>query len=84
MSVLRDEGGTDMSREALLKLLDDEFERAGATIRNLALESLGEMREIGRKRIPVPLATLLVHIAEHTQRHVGEAIVTAKALLHAR
>jgi uncharacterized damage-inducible protein DinB len=42
------------------------------------------MREIGRKRIPVPLATLLVHIAEHTQRHVGEAIVTAKALLHAR
>jgi uncharacterized damage-inducible protein DinB len=84
MSVLRDEGGTGMSREALLKLLDDEFERAGATIRKLVPESLGEMREIGRKRIPVPLATLLVHIAEHTQRHVGEAIVTAKALLHAR
>jgi len=84
MSALRDESGTGMGREALLKLLDDEFERAAATVRGLAPESFGQMREIGRKRIPVPLATLLVHIAEHTQRHVGEAIVTAKALLHTR
>jgi uncharacterized damage-inducible protein DinB len=84
MSALRDEGETGMSREALLKLLDDEFERAAATVLALDPGSLGEMREIGRKRIPVPLATLLVHVAEHTQRHVGGAIVTAKAVLHAR
>ena len=84
LSALRDESGTGMSRDALLKALDDEFERAGATIRGLEPASLGDMREIGRKRIPVPLATLLVHIAEHTQRHVGEAIVTAKAVLRAR
>jgi len=84
LSALRDEAGTGTSREALLKALDEEFERAGATIRGLDPASLGDAREIGRKRIPVPLATLLVHIAEHTQRHVGEAIVTAKAVLHAR
>jgi len=84
LSALRDEAGTGMSRDALLKALDDEFERAGATVRGLDPASLGDTRDIGRKRIPVPLATLLVHIAEHTQRHVGEAIVTAKAVLHAR
>ena len=84
MSALRDEAGIGMSRAALLKTIDDEFERAGTTLRGFAPMSFGDTREIGRKRIPVPLATLLVHIAEHTQRHVGEAIVTAKAVLHAR
>jgi hypothetical protein len=84
LAALREESGTGLSRDELLKLLDDAFERAGATVRELDPGSLDDKREIGRKRIPVPLATLLVHIAEHTQRHVGEAIVTAKAVLHAR
>lgn len=84
MAALREESGAGMSRNELLNLLDAAFERASATVRGLEPGSLGDRREIGRKRIPVPLATLLVHIAEHTQRHVGEAIVTAKAVLHAR
>lgn len=84
MSALRDEAGTGLSRDELLHLLDDGLERAAAVVRGLDAGRLGETREIGRKRTPVPLATLLVHIAEHTQRHVGEAIVTAKAVLHSR
>jgi len=84
LSLLRDEAGAGMSREALFKLLDDVFERAGSTVRRLDPAGLGDTREVGRKRIRVPLATLLVHIAEHTQRHVGEAIITAKVVLHAR
>ena len=35
---------------------------------------------IGRKALPTTLAGLLVHAAEHTQRHVGQAITTAKIL----
>jgi hypothetical protein len=27
---------------------------------------------------------LLVHIADHTQRHVGQAITTARLILHTR
>lgn len=84
MSALRDEAGTGLSREDLLKLLDDALQRAAVVIRGLDSGRLGEIREIGRKRIPVPLATLLIHIAEHTQRHVGEAIITAKAVLYSR
>jgi uncharacterized damage-inducible protein DinB len=39
---------------------------------------------IGRKRLPTTLGGLLVHAAEHTQRHVGQAITTAKVILAQR
>jgi len=84
LSALRDESSTGMSRDALLQLLAATLERAAVTVCELDPGQLNDRREIGRKRIPVPLGTLLVHIAEHTQRHVGEVIVTAKALRHAR
>jgi uncharacterized damage-inducible protein DinB len=44
---------------------------------------MGSVREIGRKRVAVPLGVLLTHIAEHTQRHVGAAIVTTKIMREA-
>lgn len=37
-------------------------------------------RYLGRKRIPVTLIGLLFHAAEHIQRHIGQALVTAKML----
>jgi len=39
---------------------------------------LTDAREIGRKRLPTTVLGLLTHIAEHTQRHVGQAISAAK------
>ena len=39
-------------------------------------------RGIGRKRLPTTVAGLLIHCAEHTSRHVGQAVTTAK-LVHA-
>ncbi|HET8965668.1 MAG TPA: hypothetical protein VFN20_05610 [Candidatus Acidoferrum sp.] len=36
------------------------------------------MRVVGRKKLPTTLGGLLVHVADHTQRHVGQAIATAK------
>lgn len=38
-------------------------------------------REVGRQRLPTTAGGLLVHIAEHTQRHLGQAILTCKLLL---
>jgi uncharacterized damage-inducible protein DinB len=35
-------------------------------------------RGIGRKRLPTTLGGLLVHCAEHTQRHSGQMVTTAK------
>ena len=39
---------------------------------------------IGRKSLPSSVGGLLVHAAEHTQRHVGQAITTAKIILAQR
>ena len=53
----------------------DAFE---AKVRAVDLSTLHEPRKVGRKGLPTTVGALLVHIAEHTQRHLGQAIVTAK------
>ncbi len=40
--------------------------------------SYEQERAIGRKRLPTTVAGLLIHCAEHTSRHVGQAVTTAK------
>jgi uncharacterized damage-inducible protein DinB len=40
-------------------------------------------RSVGRARIPSTLLGLLFHAAEHTQRHVGQLLVTVRVLLNA-
>ncbi len=37
-----------------------------------------EPRGVGRQRLPTTVGGLIVHCAEHTQRHVGQAITTAR------
>jgi uncharacterized damage-inducible protein DinB len=41
-------------------------------------------RFVGRKRLPTTLGDLLVHIAEHTQRHAGQMVTTAKIVKASR
>ena len=43
-------------------------------------EELAAPRFVGRDALPTTLAGLLIHIAEHTQRHVGQLITTAKVV----
>lgn len=41
---------------------------------------LTQARALGRKQIPTTVIGLLFHAAEHTQRHVGQMLVTARVL----
>jgi uncharacterized damage-inducible protein DinB len=66
------------SREQLLAGMDSSFRRAETIIRGLHPATLSHPREVGRKRLPTTVIGLLTHIAEHTQRHVGQAISAAK------
>ena len=43
---------------------------------------LTDPRTVGRKQLPTTVIGLLVHTAEHTQRHVGQAISAAKWARH--
>ena len=43
-------------------------------------QQYNEERGIGRKMLPATVGSILVHCAEHAQRHLGQAITTAKVL----
>ena len=47
-------------------------------VKTLTPGRFGEVREIGRKRLQTTAISLAIHIAEHGQRHVGQAISAAK------
>jgi uncharacterized damage-inducible protein DinB len=66
-------------REELLAAIADRFGRVQTEIRMIEDLDYREPRYIGRQRVEVPLGLLLGHIAEHTQRHVGQLIALSKA-----
>jgi hypothetical protein len=78
LSVLKAEKDPGASREMLLAGIDAAFAQAEATARALDPAHLADPRGVGRKQLPTTVIGLLVHIAEHTQRHVGQAISAAK------
>ena len=78
MAAMRAEMGPCASREELLAAIDQAIARAGETIRAVDVGTLAEPRSVGRKQLPTTVIGLLVHIAEHTQRHVGQAIAAAR------
>jgi uncharacterized damage-inducible protein DinB len=49
-------------------------------LRGTAPSRLLEARTVGRKALPTTLLGLLFHIGEHTQRHAGQIITTAKVV----
>lgn len=65
-------------RDELLAIIERAFAEAESVVRGIDPATLAEPRSVGRKRLPTTVAGLLTHIAEHTQRHVGQAISAAK------
>jgi uncharacterized damage-inducible protein DinB len=54
------------------------LERAAVRVRAFHPESYEEARGVGRQRLPTTVGGLLVHCAEHSQRHIGQAVTTAQ------
>jgi uncharacterized damage-inducible protein DinB len=46
----------------------------------LATAEMNTFRGVGRKQLPTSIGGALVHVADHTQRHVGQVVTTAKLL----
>ena len=68
--------------------LQREFETALAgsigRVRAFSPAQFGQVRGVGREKLPTTVVSLLIHVAEHTQRHVGQAITTAKIVIAMR
>jgi hypothetical protein len=75
---LKTEREPGASREDLLADLDRRLSEAETAARAIPAERLAEARTVGRQALPTTVIGLLVHMAEHTQRHVGQAVTTAR------
>jgi uncharacterized damage-inducible protein DinB len=78
MSRLKTELDPGATRAELFAELAAALADAAGRIRPLAETNLEEARTVGKKRLATTVGGLLVHIADHTQRHVGQAITMAK------
>lgn len=72
-------GGVETLAE-LLGELEASFSNADERIRTLATADPNTPRAVGRRQLPITLGGALVHVADHTQRHTGQLVTTAKVL----
>jgi uncharacterized damage-inducible protein DinB len=80
LEFLHHEHTSDSSAADLLRLVDESLQAAEGKFRLVTPECMTEARVVGRQLRPTTVFGLLVHVCEHTQRHVGQAIVIAKLL----
>lgn len=83
LTVLKSEKDRDENREGLAELLaavEGTFTHAAERVRRLASADLSTPRVVGRKQLPTSSGGAMIHVADHTQRHVGQVVTTAKVL----
>ena len=68
------------STAALVQVLHEAVDRLLAQLRATPEPTLSEFRPVGRARLPSTVMGLLVHAAEHTTRHTGQLLVTARVI----
>jgi len=73
-----------IDREATLMEFAEAIEVSVRRVRALTPGRYDDGRVVGRKKLPTTVGGLLVHIADHTQRHVGQAVTTAKIVIAMR
>ncbi len=69
---------SDLTANDLLAAFEAGVTRAIDQLRATPEASLTDRRLVGRAQMPSTIIGLLFHAAEHTQRHVGQAVTTAR------
>ena len=83
IATLKTEGAPGTPLEDLLAAVNASLDAAAARVQAIDPATLWDARFVGKKRLPTTVIGLLVHVAEHTQRHLGQAITTAKLVREA-
>ena len=80
---LRSEGDENAGAATAAELttaFDDAVSAALAQLTSTDETTLLESREVGRAKLPSTVIGLLFHAAEHTQRHIGQLVTTARII----
>ena len=80
MEALRRELDSGAVAEVVIAELKAGLGKAAERVRMISPASYEEPRGVGRAMLPSTVGGLLVHCAEHTQRHAGQAVTTAKVV----
>jgi uncharacterized damage-inducible protein DinB len=76
-----DEGAT---RETAMAEFTAALKSSTTRIRAFSPQQYNDERGVGRAALPTTVGGLLIHCADHTQRHVGQAVTTAKVVVGMR
>jgi uncharacterized damage-inducible protein DinB len=80
LAALKGEQGGEGTLATLLAEVEASFSNAGDRIRVLATADMDTFRGVGRKQLPTSIGGALIHVADHTQRHTGQVVTTAKVV----
>ena len=69
---------TGASAAELIDHVAQTLDRVLDQVQRTREDELTDVRYVGRARVPSTVIGLLFHIAEHTQRHVGQMVTTAR------
>jgi len=72
-----------VGREVLAEL-EAALAQGETRVRAFAGSDLEAKRGLGRKALPTTVGGLLIHVAEHTSRHVGQVVIMAKLAVASR
>jgi uncharacterized damage-inducible protein DinB len=84
LATLKSEQVGEETLAELLAGVEASFSNAAERVRLLATADFDTFRGVGRKQLPTSIGGALIHVADHTQRHVGQAVTTAKVLVALR
>jgi DinB superfamily len=84
MDALHGEMDEVASAEVVLAELRAGLGEARQRVMMISPRSYEEPRGVGRAKLPTTVGGLLIHCAEHTQRHIGQAVTTAKVVMGMR
>lgn len=74
---------TGESKDELIRAAQDRIDKAIDELRSIDPVTLPDFRGVGRKQLPSTVLGMLFHAAEHSERHLGQTLVTARVLMDA-
>lgn len=74
------EANADVTTTTLLENLDRQIDEFLDFLSKTDSDTLTEFRTVGRAQLPSTVGGLLFHAAEHTQRHLGQLLVTVRVV----
>lgn len=82
LNYLKNEGipNSAFSSNFLIEEFNKKVDEVLGKLKDIPETSLTEFRGVGRKQLPSTVIGLLFHAAEHTQRHIGQLLVSVSVL----